>query len=364
MSPRKSADEKASSRRAAWDRKAAATAVRYAARKAACERLKTASAARSPGIEEEVRKLSAEVRRLRFRTMGYSVLGNVLRYKQCYVFLFLFLVFFAIGYMLKPSAVSIPSINRSAPEVDISADRQGVNIYNISSILSSGYSGSNYGYPSYSIEGKVSVPRGKSTSVYIDIYGAGRVALPGNGWSLTTLKGGPFQAAGSELARTFGQGISELNLYVNLGDCHCVAYRSPYLEATTANVRSGGILANVQSLPPGPPWGVTLSFRQSEIDVEDLSIPSHLSIVSGYPQIPLNTTTSNDWSWPNVAVGYVTAIDLAASANRDTQLFYSGLILGIAGAAFIALIQAFFTVKEVASNTWDDPMTVKPNQQG
>lgn len=189
------------------------------------------------------------------------------------------------------------------------------------------------------------VPRGKSATVYIDINGPGKVALREGGWRLTSSYS-PFEGLYYKLERTFSQGISELKLDVNLDNCNCVTYASPYLEATTAYVLSDTVSAAGSALGlllGGPPWPVSLSFRQSEVDAQYSSLPSDLSIVAAYPQAPTNTAAPNDWSWLNADRGSVTAIDLGASGNRDMHLFYAGLIFGIAGSAVIASVQAFVT---------------------
>jgi hypothetical protein len=202
--------------------------------------------------------------------------------------------------------------------------------------------------------GTVRVPRGKSASVYIDIFGPEKVALAGSGWRFTVLRS-PFGLPNAyELVRRFSQDTSPLSLKVAFDTCNCVNYTSPYLVATTANVQTiaGGSPPSVPGLPPisGAPWTVTLGFRGSEVDLRDISIPADLNILAAYPQ-PTNTAAPGDWSWPGAAYGSVTAIDLGASASRDMNLFYAGLLLGIAGSAVVGLIQALFTVLDVKGRT-------------
>ena len=260
-------------------------------------------------------------------------------YVQCLVLVLVSLTTVIIGFLVKPSSVSAPNANLFAPQVDIIAARKDVRIYDISStLMEEGDSAE------YTLIGTVRVPPGKPSSLYVSIDGAGQVSSPHSGWKSTNYG----------LTSTFIQGISKLQLQVVLEDCDCVSYVSPYLEANTAIVYSSsndgeadipGILGT-PSFPAGPPWSVTLSFRQSEVDLEDFTVPSDLSIVAAFPQSPINTTHSSYWSWPNAASGHFNAIDLDASASRDMHLFYAGLIFGIAGSAIVGAIQAFFAVQE------------------
>jgi hypothetical protein len=275
---------------------------------------------------------------LRFRTIGKTALNDLRDYKQFYVLLFAFIVLVLAGFWRQPSDVSIPAISGNAPLVNIIADREGIEIYDISSVLTDGGNPApeaflNLSSSSYSIKGTVRVPHGQSASVYIGISGVGKVTSPLVGWRFV----------GPMLERTFDPGTSKLELSLTLDNCNCATYRSPYLEAAAANVTSATPTIPGLLSVPGIQWQVMLSFQSSEVHVDDPTVPSDLSIVSAYPQAPINTTGSNDWSWPNESVGHIIASDPGASASRDIDLFYAGLLFGIAGSALIGSIQARFT---------------------
>lgn len=275
---------------------------------------------------------------------------------------------------MKPSSTHIPPTNLAPLIVNITASVNDVSIYSADSLLEG---------DAYFLTGEVKVPRGKPVSVYVDIY-TSPIPLTEKPDSST------FQVLLTR-AVTFNQGVSQLRVSLPLKSCHCVTYASPYLAAMTARVQSTTGLADVPStsplipgLPaipgvpatsgtsptpevpttpgilvipglsgapqvsaqPRPPWPITISVLQSEVVIDDSSIPSGLSIVAAYPQVPINTQDPNHWVWTNAADGYIIATDLGASANRDMHLFYAGLIFGIAGSAIIASVQAFFTARE------------------
>lgn len=260
-------------------------------------------------------------------------------YIQLALLILVFSAFILWGFGERPSSAVGPSTPLSAPMVYVSANVKDVTIYDISSVLE-------YPASQYSMTGIVRVPRGKSASVYIDIFGPEKVALAGAGW--TALQG---PNGVDRLVRRFSQHVSPLSLEIDFDTCNCVSYTPPYLVATTANVQTAG--------GPPPPGGlatpglfggsstVTLGFRQSELDIQDSSIPDDLNILAASPQAPTNTAAPDDLSWPGAADGSVTAISVGASASREMHLFAAGLLFGIAGSAFIGSIQAGFTIRDV-----------------
>ena len=232
----------------------------------------------------------------------------------------------------------------------VSANGKGLRIYHITSEIADYQRLGQFG--GYDMTGTIKVRPGSTAPQSFWIYTDGRPSRDDyRSWKIIHHYGSN-RTRIYELQRSFAPGVSQFSLSIGVNVCNCAAYGSPYWVVTAANVfSSNGYAASGPEQPPGAPvlggpYPVALSFRQSKVDLEYSKVPSDLSIVTANPETPIYIAAMNDWSWPKAAYGSFTAIDLSASANRDNNLFWAGLALGIAGSGIIAAFQAGFAIKK------------------
>ena len=265
--------------------------------------------------------------------------------RQFYVLAGIAFIMIVLAFYLMPATESVPAINNGPPVVEFSANHPHVRIEDITSTLDDSLSAP--GVPAfieYALTGKVIIESKKPVLIYVGITGLGQVHTDvSTGWTLENGLGG------ASLEQWFHQGTRSLSIYVNGDECNCDAYSSPYLRAESASVvtESGG---------PNPPrkmseWPVTLGFHGSELDLgEEAGLSPDYSISSSYPVSPIGTRSvgsgPGDWFWPDTGSGMFVAVDLSASADLNTRLFYAGLLFGVAGAAIVAFIPEYFRQKE------------------
>jgi hypothetical protein len=320
------------------------------------------------------RKWSSKLKSLKpygskIRRKWSSKLKSVRPYLQLLIFILLSFAAVLTGFKLKPAAVHIPAISyRAAPGVMVSANGKGLRIYHITSEIADYRRLGQFG--GYDMTGTIKVPPGKyGASVFLDIYGWKTVRdAYYRSWKIIHHYGSN-RTRIYELQRSFAPGVSQFSLSIGVNVCNCAAYGSPYWVVTAANVfSSNGYAASGPEQPPGAPvlggpYPVALSFRQSKVDLEYSKVPSDLSIVTANPETPIYIAAMNDWSWPKAAYGSFTAIDLGASANRDNNLFWAGLALGIAGSAIIAAFQAGFAIKKSLTASGPETEASRPETE-
>lgn len=102
-------------------------------------------------------------------------------------------------------------------------------------------------------------------------------------------------------------------------------------EAATAQLPTVSTAANL----PGPAPEIDLAYKVPDADRYDWSIPPALYVSSNWPDWSEQLSSSVS-EIPPVAI---TGTDDAAQAQDDRDTFISGILLGVAGAAAIALTQ-------------------------
>ena len=143
------------------------------------------------------------------------------------------------------------------------------------------------------------------------------------------------------------RGLSVKHFQLPLTDCSCYDYRPPYLLA----VGLGGPYAGSGSPPVFVPYPIGFFAPVIEQDVLDLSSAADLGggvfalSISPYPST--QQAGPAVWQWQNVQSPestYFVAQSASAKDVADSRTFQAGLLLGIAGAGIIVVLDHLFDI--------------------
>lgn len=147
-------------------------------------------------------------------------------------------------------------------------------------------------------------------------------------------------------------GSSSQHFDVSFASCYCYEYRSPYLLATGLSVDNSYTnsqtrpFLNLSGAPPG--WNEVAPVIEQEIlDFSDTAIGGGVFNLSTSAFPSAQQIGSAKWRWkeinPSDSVSF-TAESVSGKDDADNKVFQAGIILGVAGAAFILVVDHGFDV--------------------
>jgi hypothetical protein len=188
----------------------------------------------------------------------------------------------------------------------------------------------------------------KSSSLSIDL----RVTAPENSKASEKME---IKLSGARVAdfdywsKTFNvpPGSSSQHFHVSFASCYCYEYRFPYLLATGLSVDDAVIPPDFNFLgtDPDPTNVVDPVIEQEILDLSDTDIGGGVFNLSSTAYPPAQQIGPAEWQWqninPNESVSF-TAESVSGKDDAESEIFQAGIILGVAGAAFILVVDHGF----------------------
>jgi hypothetical protein len=251
------------------------------------------------------------------------------------------------GVSLKPSNFYVPYYTPSRPYLDVLATRPGV---------STTIKQADLDLTQVKFDLDVTVPSGPPVNLYVKISGIGFTSyaldFPPDPpyWKVAKDPSGGY-VAGTALRSSAGFNAYRFSL--SFSNCRCYKSSGPYTTVvplwldllSNQTSPAGTNISQPVSIPgpnPGLPSGqvypTSLSvIDQDQVNLSDLSIPPNLVILGGSPQNPLSPSPDM-WLWSSVSTASVTLLNIDKQDSMNSNLFYAGILFGIAGSGVIALV--------------------------
>lgn len=273
------------------------------------------------------------------------------RYSRLIILIVVTAVAAFLGYVLRPVNYPIPDSAPVHPMVDIMASRPGVTVTVSQALLSR---------QGVSINLTASTLSGSSDyTLYVEVSGVqvewiyGEPQITPN-WSLASDGDNTYSIGHSyALKASYSYNIP---FSVSYETCDCVLVSGPYVAVNAISLDPSllgpqkSVSSDGYTLTPVPPSGPfpgrapgkyyatsLSSIRSDVVDLDTWHIPTSVSVMKAYPQVPDNPYL-NTWEWNNVTSATLTLQDIGKQSALNGNWFYAGIFLGIAGSGVLALI--------------------------
>ncbi|MEU3514109.1 hypothetical protein ABZ770_02250 [Streptomyces sp. NPDC006654] len=242
-----------------------------------------------------------------------------------------------VGYLLFPVESQSSDASAQAPIISVVSDKESITSASIHSIT----------LTNISAYIRLSVTTGPSdANIYVVIsgpkFGSGN---PARGWTVS-----PWDKtlAFTKIPLRKEREYQNLEVSASFSSCNCFQYKAPYLYASSASYddAAAAIFASQDNIHQWPSKFYKVRMPQvekSELDLTDAGFPTTWDTVDASP-FPPAQVTDDWWSWADSNYGNVRLRSVDDASNSEHQVFWAGLLLGVAGAGLFLVIDSLFSL--------------------